>query len=113
MTEFHIGQQLYFVPEQAWRHARFVTVEKIGRQYLTFSDGIRADKATLRTKEYSGRVYLSQEEYDQQRALDRAYSMLAHQVTGRPEPGVTLADIAEVRRLLRLPEPKESEDANG
>ena len=116
MTKFQVGQQLYFVPEYSNSRPYFLVIEKVGRQYLTLSNRSRADKYTLRTKEILGRVYLSEDEYKQQVALSRAYSMLAHQVTGRPQPGVTLADIAEVRRLLRLPDPfgqKKSEAADG
>lgn len=63
MIEFHIGQQLYFVPAYYSRQgARFLTVKKIGRQYLTLTGNIQIDKATLRIKDGTSRVYVSKEE---------------------------------------------------
>ena len=45
MSEFNVGQTLYYVRD--YRPGRLVTIEKVGRKWLTIDIGIRVDKETL------------------------------------------------------------------
>lgn len=44
-----VGDKLWFVPGYRKAGAGYVTVEKVGRLYLTLSNRLRADKHTLYT----------------------------------------------------------------
>ena len=58
-----VGDKLWYVPWHRKAGAGYVTVEKVGRLYLTLSNRLRADKHTLYI-DYSSRCYLSKEEHD-------------------------------------------------
>jgi hypothetical protein len=73
MTDLKVGQKLWFVPSQGARKCRWVTVEKIGRKWITigYSNGqndqfdiskLTNGKAALDGGRYSspGYVYLDQ-----------------------------------------------------
>ena len=77
MTDLKVGQKLWFVPSQGARKCRWVTVEKIGRKWITigYSNGARFDraemargKAPLDGGRYSspGYVYLDQYLHDKE-----------------------------------------------
>jgi hypothetical protein len=77
MTDLKIGQKLWFVPSQGARKCRWVTVEKIGRKWITigYFNGARFDiskltngKAALDGGRYlsPGYVYLDQCLHDQE-----------------------------------------------
>jgi hypothetical protein len=77
MGELKVGQELWFVPSQGSRKCRWVTVEKIGRKWITigYFNGAQFDKsklingkAPLGGGRYSspGYVYLDQNLHDQE-----------------------------------------------
>ena len=105
-----VGQKLWYVPSYGYRRdGHEVTVEKIGRRWVTLAGNCgRIDKGTLFLDggQYTspGRCWLSREAYEESKAIEAAnvggYRSGLHTV--RVEPGVTLADIQAAAALLRV-----------
>jgi hypothetical protein len=106
------GQELYLVYYDKRRGApRTVTVESIGRAWVTLSFGkpayrFRADDPNMRIdgRGYTspGRCYLDGEEYERNLSLDRAWRDLRlylDRKMDRPE-GVSIEDMRQALRLL-------------
>ncbi len=94
------------------RGLKEVTVNKIGRAWITCSDGTRVSREdmTIDGGEYSspGSAYRSASEYEEEISLNKAWMSLQDELrrAHRPADGVTVQDIAKVLEILRLPAPK-------
>lgn len=103
-----VGQNLWWVPQNG-RHSSpgNVTVVRVARKYAYLDNGYRIYNDSLMADggQYSapGYCYLSQEAYEHTQALNSAWSDLQRDVRYMREPGVTLEQIKEARRLLGLP----------
>lgn len=112
---FTVGQPLFFVPHdhrlvhERAQYTYIITIEKIGRKWLTTSHGLRLHKDTLVADggEYvsPGRAWITEEAYLTWLAQRQAWDAFQQQVRRwLPSADVTVDHIAEARRLLRLPE---------
>lgn len=101
---FKVGQTLWYVPR--WNgNSREVTIQKVGRVWLTLSNGERCDMKLMVNGNQSpnGRVYLSREAYEAEQALRKAWSAFAMLVRGHRQPdGVTIEKIKQASALLGL-----------
>lgn len=106
-----VGQIVYI----AWNYNRTrrngifpAQIEKIGRKWVTLSNGYRFDRSDVRMDldgaGYSspGRVYLSSEEYEAEKALGLAWMSLRRHVDRlySPPSGITLEAIQQATALL-------------
>lgn len=106
-----VGQKLWFVERDHMGRARggsLREVTKVGRQWAHLGDNCRIDITTLRAfyagHESPDRAYLSKADFDAENALVKAWGEFfrkCHHLY-RPPAGVTIADIAEAARVLRL-----------
>lgn len=105
------GQKLWFVGSHPHRHNRGgqeVTVEKVGRKWATISAGAdRIDKTTLRADgggyTSPGQCYLSEAEYEAEKALSVAWSEFAALMDRWRMPSdMTLEKITKAREVLGL-----------
>lgn len=107
-AELKVGQKLWWVPSQRYAGSqREVTVEKVGRIWAQLSERSRIDKQTLIADggEYMspGRCYLSKAEYDEHIERVTAWNSFVYTVRYQSMPdGVTIADITEAAKLLRI-----------
>lgn len=107
-AELKVGQKLWWVPNKRWGGPqREVTVEKVGRIWAHLNERNRIDKQTLIADggEYSspGRCYLSKAEYDEYIERVTTWNVFAATVRYKEMPdGVTVADITEAAKLLRI-----------
>ena len=90
-------------------------IAKIGRKWITLDypswNPYRFDAETMRLHHegYSspGRVYPSREEYEASTLRQQLFTELTQRLSRMPYDGVTLEDIVEAARLLRVPIPVE------
>ena len=94
-----VGDKLWFVPGYRKAGAGYVTVEKVGRLYLTLSNRLRADKHTLYT-DYSSRCYLSKEEHDNEIAFRIALSEFKRRVSDLREHNTDMACLKAANEAL-------------
>jgi hypothetical protein len=105
-----VGQKLWFVETDHMGRARggsLREVTKVGRQWAHLGDNLRISMETLKVDSpgYSfARAYLSKEAFDAENALVRAWDGFLRTCHHLPKPpdGVTLADIQEAERVLRV-----------
>ena len=106
MSEYKVGQELYWEPsEQRDRilGCRMVKVEKVGRLWLELSNGHKVDK--IRLVAYSkcygppGRCYLDRAARELQVAAQRDWGKLRSGMHTLPA-GVSAADICKAAALL-------------
>lgn len=94
-----VGDKLWFVPGHSRAGAGYVTIEKVGRLYLTLSNRRRADKHTLRT-DYCSRCYLSKEEHDNEIAFRIALSEFRARASGLREHNTDMACLKAANEAL-------------
>lgn len=94
-----VGDKLWYVPGHRKAGAGYVTVEKVGRLYLTLSNRLRADKHTLYT-DYSSRCYLSKEEHDNEIAFRVALSEFRRRVSDLREHNTDMACLKAANEAL-------------
>ena len=94
-----VGDKLWFVPGYRKAGAGYVTIEKVGRLYLTLSNRLRADKHTLYT-DYSSKCYLSKEEHDNETAFGVALSELKRRVSDLREHNTDMACLKAANEAL-------------
>lgn len=84
MTEFNVGQTLYYVPERG--NNRLITIEKVGRVWMTSSNlgRMRINKKTLCIDggEYAspGKCWISESDYHQHNELSSAWQDLRYRM---------------------------------
>ena len=107
-NEYKVGDKLWWVGSDNKRTQREVTIEKVGRVWLTLSNGHRVDKVALKADagEWTspGTCWLSKEAYEHCARLDRAWDALRRAVnnTWYIPDNVTLEDIKAAAALLKL-----------
>ena len=94
-----VGDKLWFVPGRSGAGAGYVTIEKVGRLYLTLSNRRRADKHTLYA-DYSSRCYLSKEEHDDEVAFRIALSAFRQRVSDLREHNTDMACLKAANEAL-------------
>ena len=107
MSELVVGQELIFQPYQrSVGNVNSCKVEKVGRKWITLTNGYRIDKETLVADggRYSppGCAWLSKKDYDDSIALTTAWLVFRTAVDRKhsvPE-GVTLNQITNAHRSL-------------
>jgi hypothetical protein len=106
--EYKVGDKLWWVGSDNKRTQREVTVEKVGRVWLTLSNRHRVDKVTLKADagEWTspGTCWLSKEAYEHRARLTTAWGVFrrtASNVWDVPD-GVTLEDIKAAAMYLKL-----------
>lgn len=108
MNEYKVGDKLWWVSSNNNRTQREVTVEKVGRQWLTLSNRHRVDKATLKADAGGfaspGTCWLSKEAYEHCVRLELAWGSLQRKVreTWSVPDNVTLEDIKAAAMYLKL-----------
>ncbi len=113
MTEFNVGQKLWWVwSDPRTGDPKSVTIEKVGRKWITLSNGHRIDKESMRADgdgyASPGCCYMSETEYQVAKMRAFLWSDLRRKVEfGAVPNGVTIADIREAARLLRIELTKE------
>lgn len=106
MRELQVGDTLWLVEER--RQPRQVRVEKIGRVWLTLSDGRRVDRRTLRpeTSAFATSCFRTLEEYEEQTKLSRFWRLFRYALDYKPAPGVTAEDVRQAAAILRISLPE-------
>ena len=113
MTQFTVGQKLWFSPERRYGHAAYDTITKIGREWITMSGHhphrFRKDDPDMRAdgKGYTspGRFYLSKEACEEEHRLNARYNALAKCLPTYHRPKhITDADMDELVRIFKLEE---------
>lgn len=94
-----VGDKLWFVPGYRKAGSGYVTIEKVGRLYLTLSNRLRADKRTLHT-DYSSRCYLSKKEHDNETAFRVALSEFRRRVSDLREHNTDMACLKAANEAL-------------
>lgn len=101
-----VGDQLWYATTARYERSQLVTVKKVGRKWLTLSNGRRADKGTLEVDGYPSGASLheSEEAWKANVALGVAWGHIRSKIgrTYRVPQGVSAADIAQAMDLLRL-----------
>lgn len=107
-TEYKVGDKFWWVSSDNKRTQREVTVEKVGRAWLTLSNGHRVDKVTLKADaggyNSPGTCWLSKEEYERSVRLQVAWTTLSRKLRdswGVPD-NVTLEDIKAAAMYLKM-----------
>jgi hypothetical protein len=119
MTNPHnikVGQKLWFVPWREHRKRGDVEIVRVGRKYgalntagsasIGHNDRLNLESLRVEVDGYGtvGQCYLDREEYERREAAYKAWSALKAAIGYRCPEGVTVEDIAQARRLLRLEE---------
>ena len=108
-TRYACGQELYFEWSE-YSHRKntgeMVAITKIGRRWLSLSNGFRADAETLYVDggKYSapGRCFLSRDAREAERARNAAWAALRNSMQYKAPDKVSAKDIAHAARLLGL-----------
>lgn len=105
MSYFEPGRQLYFVYRHN-RNSEYVTIEKVGRRWLSLSNRCRVDKDTLIADggEYTspGRAYVSQEQYEAEAHANKLWNTLRRRIPWGRHSSISAADIEKAASLLRI-----------
>jgi hypothetical protein len=107
-TEYKVGDKLWWVSSDNKRTQREVTVEKVGRVWLTLSNHHRVDKVTLKADAGGftspGTCWLSKEAYEHCVRLELAWGSLQRKVreTWSVPDDVTLEDIKAAAMYLKM-----------
>ena len=108
MSEYKVGDKLWWVGSDNRRTQREVTVEKVGRVWLTLSNGHRVDKVTLKADAGGfvspGTCWLRKEAYEHCVRLELAWGSLQRKVreTWSIPDDVTLEDIKAAAMYLKM-----------
>lgn len=109
MSEYKTGQTFWWVSSNNSRTQKEVTLEKVGRVWLTLSNGHRVDKLTLKAfaGEWTspGTCWPSKAEYDKTVRLQTAWESLRRQLCnswGGVPNNVTVEDIKAAAMYLKL-----------
>ena len=103
-----VGQKLWYVPSRGASYE--VEVTKVGRKWATVGEGFRPERIDLETwyadGSSPGRCYLNQETYLQELELSKVWGRLQEAIRYGTRPdGVTLDDIKQAMKLLKVSEP--------
>jgi hypothetical protein len=107
-NEYKVGDKLWWVSSDNKRTQREVTIEKVGRAWLTLSNRHRVDKVTLKADagEWTspGTCWLSKEAYEHRARLEQSWGVLRRAVsnTWNVPDDVTLEDIKAAAMYLKL-----------
>jgi hypothetical protein len=110
-NEYKVGQKFWWVSNDAnVRTQREVIVEKVGRVWVTLSNGYRVDKVTraVERQEWGtaipGVCWPSKEEFERHDRTEKAWTTLQRKVreTWRIPDDVTLEDIKAAAMYLKL-----------
>lgn len=102
-----VGQELWWVPSYDMKPYS-VTIKKVGRKWAELNNHPRININTLEADggHYAspGRCYLSKQDYDDVQDILLALTQIRHALGGKNinTSGMTMADIAQARKLLRL-----------
>jgi hypothetical protein len=103
---FAVGQTVVYAPNDKRASASDLTITAVGRKWVTLSNQLRFDRATLliddRPFSSPGRIYRSRDEYNTAVAIKDAWVGLVRALGYEPVAGVTLADLKAARKLLRV-----------
>lgn len=107
MSKLAVGQELFWQGLGNYRHNNcLVTVTKVGRKWAELSNRHRIDMVTLSAdgKGYSspGACWLSQAHYEAKVITGTAFTNLKNKMRFQPSDGVTIQDIYEAAKLLRI-----------
>jgi hypothetical protein len=107
-NEYKVGDKFWWVGSDNKRTQREVIVEKVGRVWLTLSNGHRVDKVTFKADAAGyispGTCWVSKKAYEHCTRLDRAWGALRRAVDNKwhmPDD-VTLEDIKAAAMYLKL-----------
>jgi len=106
--EYKIGQTLWYVPIRRHGQPCEVTITKVGRQWLTLSNGHRVCKEDLVCdgKGYvsPGRCYVSQDEYRQEALLNNQWDRFRAEISSwhRRPNSVSHDDLCKVMTILGI-----------
>jgi hypothetical protein len=106
--EYKLGQTLWYVPIRRHGQPCEVTIAKVGRQWLTLSNGHRACKEDLVCdgKEYvsPGRCYLSEDEYRHEVLLKNQWDRFRSEISSwyRRPNSVSHDDLSKVMAILGI-----------
>ena len=99
--DFWAGQDIFVAPERNRQGSTgyWSKVAKIGREYVTLSNGARfgLDWALGRI------IFSSEAQYAERIAFEKDYHKFSFQVMHRLRDGVSALDLAEAKRLLKIP----------
>lgn len=104
MSNYQVGQTLWFVPSGRWEKPGEITIEAVGRKWLTCGR-YRLDKETLRADggQYSspGRAWLNKGAHDAEIALNEGWNDFAKKISIWNKPkGLTLEKLAQINALV-------------
>lgn len=102
--KFEVGQKLYYEDFADSKNNRYMTITRVTKGWLELGNKLRVSKTTLGViPEGSGRFFLTKEEYDKY-VLDSEFQSLRYRLHTciHPSAGVTLEDVREARKLLRI-----------
>lgn len=107
MSALVVGQELFWQGTGNDKGKNYlVKVEKIGRRWADLSNSHRIDMATMRAdgKHFSspGTCWLSQAHYEAKVLTGRAFTNLKNKMAWEPADGVTIQDVYEAAKLLRI-----------
>jgi hypothetical protein len=102
------GDRLYFVPGRyrTGRTPEWITVEKVGRRWITFTMGARMAVGSVEIDgggyASPGRVYRTEAEYEAERQRAEAWRDIRRFVDGQHAAPADI-DLAAVAKALRMP----------
>lgn len=105
---FEVNQKLWYVPYQKYHGSpRGVTIEKIGRKWITLSNGQRCDKdGNVDGGEHMslGKCYLDRELYDNQLARENVWKIIRDFIDyNRQSPeSLTIENLVEIAFKLGI-----------
>lgn len=105
MSEYSVGQPLWYVPTIRRGDQKEVTITQVGRKWLTLSNGERAsiDGLVVDGGGYSTPAwcYVSREEYEAEQTLNAAWSEFRRAIdSSRRTPG--LATLEAIQQAIKL-----------
>jgi hypothetical protein len=111
VMQVEVGQK-FFAVYPSYRQAddprtEEITVTKVGRKWAHFGEGWLTGRFEIEdgSIDGNGKVYASRAQWDQERAMETAWAAVRNKVSGmwRLPEHLTVADLAELKRLLLIP----------
>ena len=105
---YEVGQTLFFRGRHAHKRSEPVTITKVGRAWLTLSNGHRANITDLSVDGgcYSSpaQCYLSEKEFNDEVMLAASWQKFKDDIKYMKvtEPQVTIENIAQLRKMLGI-----------